>query len=96
MRKLLAVTVVVCALAVTGCGALGMSSAGMSPEQLREWTKVKDAGCSKITGIYMGATFNAISVSVDKGIPPGAGSVKIDDNCGTTIVAEPKAGPVTK
>lgn len=80
------------ALLCTGCaGALGSSVAGMTAEQLKEFAKVKDAGCSKIVGVYMGATFTAVTVSVDKGIPPGAGTVKIDgDTCGTTITAEPK------
>lgn len=71
-----------------GCAGFGVNS--MSPEQLAQWAKNKDATCTKITGVYMGATINAISVSVDKGIPPGAGAVSIDDNCKTTITAEPR------
>lgn len=84
------------ALSLVGCGALGMTTTAMSPEQLKEFAKIKDAGCSKITGVYMGATFSAITVSIDKGVPPGAGSVKIDDNCGTTLIADPKAPPAVK
>lgn len=91
MRRAL---VLLLALLLAGCSALINPTVGMTPEQLKEFAKIKDAGCSKIVGVYMGATFTAISVSVDKGIPPGAGSVKIDDNCGTTITAEPKAAPV--
>lgn len=91
MRRLLSLGAV--ALIVTGCtGALGSNVAGMSPDQLKQWVRITDASCSKITGIYMGATFSAISVSVDKGIPPGnfGGTVKIDDTCGTTITVSPK------
>ena len=90
---------VLAALLLSGCAGLsafGNSATGLTPEQLKEFVKIKDAGCSKITGVYMGATFTAITVSVDKGIPPGAGTVKVDDNCGVTITAEPKAPPAPK
>jgi hypothetical protein len=95
MQRLRIARLLVTALVCTGCaGALGNPVASMSPEQLKEWVKQKDASCYKLTGIYLGTTFTATSVSVDKGIPPGAGSVKISPDCSVEITAEPK--PATK
>ena len=75
-------------LGLAGCaGPLGNN---MSADQLAPWVKNKDATCSKITGVYMGATFNAVSVSVDKGIPPGAGAVTIDGDCKVTVTSDGK------
>jgi hypothetical protein len=89
MKRLLSLVAVI--LLCVGCaGAFGNPVASMSPEQLKEWVKQKDAGCMRLTGIYMGATFTAINNSVDKGIPVGAGSVKVDSDCSITIIAEPK------
>lgn len=80
------------AMLLGGCaGAFGSSVTGMTPEQLEAFAKVKDAGCSTLTGVYMGATFTATNVSIDRGIPPGAGTVKINGKtCDTEITAEPK------
>lgn len=76
------------ALLLPGCAGFGVNS--MSPEQLREWVKAKDATCTRITGVYMGATVNAVSVSIDKGIPPGAGSVTVDGDCKVTVTSDKK------
>lgn len=86
-RKLRALVVLLAPLALTGCsGVLGQVGQS-SPEQLAELAKVKDSACSKITGVYMGATVNITSVSVDKGVLPAGrqGVVKISPDCATEI-----------
>lgn len=78
---------------VTSCGgcagAFGVSG---SAEQLKELAKIKDAACTKLTGVYMGATFTITSVNVDKGIPSSAngGLVKIGADCATEITVDGK------
>lgn len=95
MKRLRIARLLATALVCTGCaGALGNPVASMDAAQLKEWVKQKDASCSKLTGVYMAATFTAVTVSIDKGIPPGAGSVKISPDCSVEITAEPK--PATK
>jgi hypothetical protein len=72
---------------LVGCaGPFGMT--GMSADQLKEWVKVKDANATCVRGVYAGALFTAVSVSVDKGIPAG---VTIDENCKATITVVPAA-----
>lgn len=90
MKRLVLLMTAVLMAGCAGFSPLGNNAAGMSAEQLKEWVKDKDAGCSKITGVYMGATFTAVSVHSDKGIPPGAGSVEISPDCSVKIQAEPK------
>ena len=83
---ILALVLVMISLASMGCAGFGINA--MSPEQLAQWVKNKDATCSRLTGVYMGATINAVSVSIDKGIPPGAGSVTVDGDCKVTITSD--------
>jgi hypothetical protein len=76
-------------LALAGCaGAFGTPMG--SPKQLKEMAKIKDAACTKVTGVYMGATITITAVNVDKGIPKGdGGTVKIGADCATEITAPP-------
>lgn len=68
----------------------GMSG---SAEQIHEMVKDKNAACTSITGVYMGATVQGTSVNVDKGVPPPGGTVKIKGStCDTEITAPPKSG----
>jgi hypothetical protein len=82
--------VVALAAVLSGCG--GAFGPIGNAKQLRELAKVKDAACTKVTGIYMGATVTITSVNVDKGIPsPAGGVVKIGPDCATEITVDGKA-----
>jgi len=71
-------------------GTTGCMTFGMDAEQLAAMSKIKDAACTKIVGLYMGGTVTIITVSVDKGIPPYGGAVVIKPDCETIINAEQK------
>ena len=71
---------------LSGCaGAFGVTG---DAKQIHELAKIKDSNCVKMTGVYLGATVNITAVSVDKGIPIGAGIVTINKDCEVTITQE--------
>lgn len=76
-------------LLLSGCASGGWHAG--SPEQLRELVKIKDSACTKVTGVYMGATITLTSVSVDKGIPNAhGGMVTITPDCALEIRQMPR------
>ena len=62
---------------------------GMSPEQIKEWAKVKDLSGYCIKGTYAGANVYASGVNIDKGIPSG---MTIKDDC-SIVVTPPSPTP---
>ncbi len=71
-------------LAMMGC-ASQFGPAGMTPEQLTAWGKVKDqqAGCIKAVGA--GITISNTYWNVDRGVTQG--SVTIKDDCTITYTS---------
>lgn len=79
-------SVLTLALCVLLSGCAGFGSVMGSPEQLKELIKVKDAACTKVVGVYMGATITLTAINVDKGVPgTHGGTVKINADCATEI-----------
>lgn len=68
-------------LTVAGCTGLPMYSS-MSPEQIHEFGKIKDANITCIDGTYAGAKVTTVYVNADRGV--GA-NVTIADNCKVTL-----------
>lgn len=74
-------------LALTGC-ASQFGPAGMSPEQMREWAKVKDASLYCIKATYAGANILTTGFNIDKGLLPTG--VTVNDSCETTFMQAPR------
>lgn len=77
------------ALLLAGCGAIPANPSSMSPEQLREWVKDKNANvaCGVANTPYGRGV--AVYVVLDKGIVID-GSVTVDSECKVTIINTPK------
>jgi hypothetical protein len=73
-------------LLLGGC-ATGLGMAGMSPEQLAAYAKIKDASAMCVKGMYAGVTVTTTAVNIDKGIPSG---MTVKDNCEISFSAPPK------
>ena len=76
------------ALSLVGC-ASQFGPMAMSPEQIKEWAKVKDLSGYCIKGTYAGANVYASGVNIDKGIPSG---MTIKDDC-SIVVTPPSPSP---
>lgn len=77
--------------ALSGCAGLGGPwTAGMTPEQLHEMARIKDASVTCFTGTYAGAKINALVISADKGVPAG---VQIDADCKASFMSGTRPGP---
>ena len=59
---------------------------GLSPEQLQEIVKIKDASATCIRGVYAGALVTVLAINADKGIPAG---VTIKESCEVTFSTVP-------
>lgn len=77
-------------LTLAGCASLPANPTEMSPEQLKEWVKDKNANisCGVINSPYGRGV--AVYVVLDKGILID-GTVVVDDQCKVTITNTPKA-----
>lgn len=73
------------AFLLAGC-ASPFGYGGLSSDQLKEISKVKDSAATCVRGVYAGAMVTLVAVSTDKGI---AGTVTIDENCKTTLTTIP-------
>ena len=67
-----------------GCTSLGASPASMTPEQLKEWAKDKNANIVCIIANTPYGKGSVLYLNLDKGIVMN-GSVSIDDACKTVI-----------
>lgn len=74
---------VVLALMLVGC-ATGAGVTGMSPDQIKEFAKLKDSTVTCVRGVYAGVTVTATYLNVDsvKNSPTG---LLVDDNCKITF-----------
>lgn len=79
-----AAVILALSLSLTGCTAL---YGQMTPEQLHELAKIKDASVTCFAGTYAGARVNALVVSADKGVPAG---VQIDSDCKASFLSGPQ------
>ena len=80
MRLILCVLVcVLCVSCATGAGVTGMS-----PDQIKEFAKLKDSTVTCVRGVYAGVTVTATYLNVDsvKNSPTG---LLVDDNCKITF-----------
>lgn len=80
--------VVVTGLLLGGCApSLPANPSGMTPDQLREWVKDKNATvlCAVVSTPYKGSV---VSFNLDKGIVVN-GSMTIKDGCEVTITNAP-------
>jgi outer membrane lipoprotein-sorting protein len=73
-------------LMLAGC-ATGFGIAGMSPEQLAEYAKMKDASAMCVKGVYAGVSVTTTAVNIDKGIPSG---MTVKDSCEISFSSPPK------
>ena len=73
---------------VVGC-ASQFGPMGMTPEQIKEWAKVKDLSGYCVKGTYAGANVYASGVNIDKGIPSG---MVIKESC-EIVVTPPSPSP---
>lgn len=72
-------------LTLTGCAGIGGPAiANMSPEQLYEIAKIKDASVTCFAGTYAGARVNWLNINADKGVPAG---VQIDTDCKASFLS---------
>lgn len=73
------------ALALTGC-TFGMAQ--LSPEQLKEIARDKNAGVSCFDGTYAGAKIKMLFVNADRGVPAG---MTVKSDCEVTFDSNPTA-----
>ena len=76
--------VMIAALLLAGCASLPANPSSMTPEQLKEWVKDKNAnlGCGVVNSPYGRGVM--VYVVLDKGLIVN-GQVVIDDQCKVTI-----------
>lgn len=83
--------ILIAALMLSGCTTLPADPAKMSPEQLREWAKDRNASVTCVQARNATGTVAMISVSLDKAvISSGSVTVKPSSDCEATITASPK------
>jgi starvation-inducible outer membrane lipoprotein len=91
-KPLRALIGVVCLLA--GCTTLPADPANMSPEQLKEYAKDKNASISCVQARNMSGTVAMITVNLDKStFVNGSVTVKPASDCEATITATGKTPP---
>lgn len=78
------------ALALAGCAQFDLSR--MTPEQLREYAKMKDASIACVIANSPYGKGTGLYVNLDKAVIP-AGSLTVDDACKVTIITGPAARP---
>lgn len=77
-------------LLLTGCSAsMPVDPSKMSPEQLHEWAKDKNAYVTCASTKNMSGNITVMSANLDKGTVV-AGTMSISPDCTTTITSEPK------
>lgn len=74
---------------LAGCPTLPANPEKMSPEQLREWAKDKNANIACGVGHTPYGKVTALYVILDKGIVVN-GTVTVDPECKVTIDTKPK------
>jgi starvation-inducible outer membrane lipoprotein len=83
--------ILIIAALLAGCTTLPADPAKMSPEQLREWAKDRNASVTCVQARNATGTVAMISVSLDKSvISSGSVTVKPSSDCEATITAAPK------
>jgi starvation-inducible outer membrane lipoprotein len=79
---------------LAGCTALPADPAKMSPEQLREWAKDRNASVSCVQARNATGTVAMVTVTLDKAaIASGSVTVKPASDCEATITAAPVVKP---
>ena len=71
-------------LLLMGCASFPASPTSMTPEQLKEWAKDKNAHIVCIVANTPYGKGSTLFVTLDKGVVPN-GTIVIDDACKTTI-----------
>ena len=81
-----------CTLLLTGCMTLPADPAKMSPEQLKEWAKDKNANIA--CGTYLSPYGKGVGtyVVLDKGVVFN-GTVSVDSECKVTIQNDSRQPP---
>lgn len=72
------------ALFAAGCASLPASPTKMSPSQLKEWIKIKDANVVCVVVNSPWGKQSALYLNLDKGVVT-SGTVLVEDGCKTTI-----------
>lgn len=75
-------------LSLTGCASFPASPSTMTPEQLREWAKDKNANVVCIVANTPYGKGSALYLNLDKGVVVN-GTMTVDDACKTTITNTP-------
>lgn len=65
-----------------GCAGMNPQLSGMTPAQIRESARIKNAGVECFAGTYAGARVNLLNIDADKGVPV---NVTIDSDCKATF-----------
>lgn len=81
---------VVCAVVLGGCASGGTMLADptkMTPEQLREFAKLKEANVWCVVANTPYGKGSSVAVNTDKNV---AGTLTVDDACKVTYTAPPK------
>ena len=86
MLRLTAVLIVLLA----GCTTLPVQIDKMTPEQIKEYAKIKDANIMCIIANTPYGQVRTLFVNVDRGVIPG-GMVDVDDQCRAKITNPPHA-----
>lgn len=79
---LLAGILLVCFALTFGC-ASQFGPAGMSPEQIKEWSKIKDLSAFCLKANYAGVSVFSSGVNIDKSISQGG--IVVRDDCTMTV-----------
>jgi len=74
----------VAALALAGCSQLPVHLDQMTPEQIKEYAKIKDASVMCIIANTPYGKGFGLFLNLDKGVVPN-GTVVVDDQCKATI-----------
>jgi starvation-inducible outer membrane lipoprotein len=81
------------AMVLAGCTALPADPAKMSPEQLREWVKDKNASVTCVQARNATGTVAMIALNLDRSVlASGSVTVKPASDCEATITSAPRAG----
>ena len=75
-------------LTLAGCASLPASPTKMSPAQLKEWVKIKDANVVCVVVNSPWGKQSALYLNLDKGVM-ASGAVVVEDGCKTTITNTP-------
>ena len=84
--------IVVLVILLGGCASLPASPTAMTPEQLKEWSKDKNANVVCVVANTPYGKGSALYLNLDKGVIV-SGTITVDDACKTVITNQPKGNP---